>query len=259
MEQIMNNEVILSGFARGVWRQYESGPQELLSLGAREVDARLRGGVLRSGLHEFFGAAGDLVAPGAFALLLALRLPEAEARIFWVNSDKEQQGAGRLYAPGLAEMGADPSQMLLVQTKDLKDALRAAADCIRSKAAGAVVLEAQGSARLIDLTATRRLALAAAEAGVLMLLVRSDSAPMPSAATSRWAVRSAPSAPLPGDAPGLATFDIALLRHRSGIAPFEARVTWDHATRSFDDAPLSGGLSAIATGGKADPDTRLHA
>jgi protein ImuA len=259
MEQIMNNKAILSGLARGVWRQYESGPQDLLSLGAPQVDARLRGGILRAGLHEFFGAGGDLVAPGAFALLLALRLPKAEARIFWISSDKERQGSGRLYAPGLAEMGADPSSMLLVQTKDLKDALRAAADCIRSKAAGAVILEAQGSSPLIDLTATRRLALAAAEAGVLVLLIRFDSVPMPSAATSRWAVRSAPSAPLPGNAPGFATFDIALLRHRGGIAPFEARVTWDHATQTFHDAPLSGGLSAIATGGATDPGKRLHA
>jgi protein ImuA len=250
----MNNEAILSGFTRGVWRQYESGSQDLLSLGAPQVDMRLRGGVARNGLHEFFEGDGNLVAAAAFALLLALRLAETDARIIWISSNRERQGSGRLYAPGLAEMGADPSRMLLVQTRDLKDALRAAADCIRSKAAGAVILEAQGSARLIDLTSTRRLALAAAEAGVLALLVRSDANPMPTAAATRWQISSAPSQPLPGEAPGLATFDIALLRHRGGIAPFAARVTWDHATRTFNDAPLSGGLSAIVTGGEADPD-----
>jgi protein ImuA len=119
-------------------------------------------------------------------------------------------------------------------------------------------LEAQGNAKLIDLTSTRRLALAAA-AGVLVLLVRGDAVPMPSAASTRWQVKSAPSLPLPGNAPGLATFDIDLLRHRGGIAPFAARVTWDHATRSFHDTPLSGGLSAVVTGGEADPDTRATA
>jgi protein ImuA len=263
IEQIMNNEVILpdaptSLLARGKWREYRTDQQLLLPIGAAAVDGRLQGGIVRNGLHEFFGAEKrDATVAAAFALLLALRLPEP--RIFWISGDKERQASGRLYPPGLAEMGGDPARMLLVQAADLRDALRAAADSIRSKAAGAVILEAQGNAKLIDLTSTRRLALAAAETGVLVLLVRGDAVPMPSAASTRWQVKSAPSVPLPGNAPGLATFDIDLLRHRGGIAPFAARVTWDHATRTFNDAPLSGGLSALVTGGETDPDTRQHA
>lgn len=256
----MNNEVILSSLPRGVWRQYQSDKQEaLLPIGAPAVDTRLRGGIVRNGLHEFFGAAkADATAAAAFALLLALRLAEPNLRLFWISGDKERQASGRLYSPGLAEIGGDPAKMLLVQAADLRDALRAAADSIRSKAAGAVILEAQGNARLIDLTSTRRLALAAKEAGVLALLVRADATPMPSAAATRWQIQSAPSTPLPGNAPGLATFDIGLLRHRSGIAPFEARVTWDHATRSFHDTALSGGISAVVTGREADPDASRH-
>ncbi len=251
----MNNKAILS---RSLWRQYQPGEQRLLATGAPIVDARLQGGIVQNGLHEFFGEEkADATAAAAFALMLALRLPEP--RIFWISGDKERQASGRLYPPGLAEMGGDPARMLLVQAADLKSALRAAADSIRSKAAGAVILEAQGNARLIDLTSTRRLALAAAEAGVLALLVRADAVPMPSAASTRWQVKPAPSVPLPGNAPGLATFDISLLRHRSGTAPFTAKVTWDHATRTFHDAPLSGGLSAIATGTEADPATRQRA
>ncbi len=266
IEQIMNNEVILpdvptSLLARGKWREYRTDQQLLLPIGAAAVDGRLQGGIVRNGLHEFFGAEkrDATAAAAAFALLLALRLPEPRLRIFWISGDKERQASGRLYPPGLAEMGADPARMLLVQAADLRDALRAAADSIRSKAAGVVILEAQGNAKLIDLTSTRRLALAAAESGVLALLVRGDAVPMPSAASTRWQVKSAPSMPLPGNAPGLATFDISLLRHRGGIAPFAARVTWDHAKRSFHDTPLSGGLSATVTGGEADPDTRLQA
>ena len=261
----MNNEVILSDsasplLARGNWREYRVSKQDLLPIGAPAVDDRLQGGIVRNGLHEFFGAKqGDTIAAAAFALLLALRLPELGGRIFWISGDKERQASGRLYPPGLAEMGADPAKMLLVQAADLRDALRAAADSIRSKAAGAVILEAQGNAKLIDLTSTRRLALAAAEAGVLALLVRGDAVPMPSAASTRWQVKSAPSQPLPGNAPGLATFDIRLLRHRGGIAPFAARVTWNHATRSFYDSPLSGSLSALVTGGETDPATRQRA
>ena len=251
----MNKNAILS---RSVWRQYRPGEQQLLATGAPCVDERLLGGIARNGLHEFFGAAKmDATAAAAFALMIALRLPEP--RIFWISGDRERQASGRLYPPGMTEMGADPARMLLVQAADLRDALRAAADSIRSKAAGVVILEAQGNAKLIDLTSTRRLALAASEAGVLALLVRGDAVPMPSAASTRWQVKSAPSSPLPGEAPGLATFDIDLLRHRGGIAPFAARVTWDHATRSFYDAPLSGGLSAAVTRREADPDARLQA
>ncbi len=246
---------------QGTWKQYQpDGQSSLLPIGAPNVDTRLRGGIARHGLHEFFGPTKvDSHAAVAFALLLAWRLPESDAGIFWITSDKERQASGRLYPHGLSAMGGDPSKILLVQVADLRDALRAAADGIRSKAAAAVILEAQGNARLIDLTSTRRLALAAAEAGVLALLVRGDAVPMPSAASTRWQVKSAPSVPLPGNAPGFATFDISLLRHRGGTAPFAAKVTWDHATRSFYDAPLSGGLSAIVTGGEADPASRQRA
>lgn len=251
----MNNKAILS---RTLWRQYQPVEQQLLAIGAPAVDTRLQGGIIRNGLHEFFGSVKmDATAAAAFTLMLALRL--ADPRIFWISGDKERQTSGRLYPPGLAEIGGNPDNMLLVQASDLRDALRAAADSIRSKAAGAVILEAQGNAKLIDLTSTRRLALAAAETGVLALLVRGDAVPMPSAASTRWQVKSAPSLPLPGNAPGLATFDISLLRHRGGIAPFAARVTWDHATRSFHDTPLSGGLSATVTGGEVDPESRIQA
>lgn len=255
----MNIKAILSAPpSNRLWQQYQSEkPQRLLPVGAPLVDQRLQGGIAQDGLHEFFAADhNDATAAAAFAMLMALRLPETETHILWVSGDKERQASGRLYAAGLAQMGADPARLLLVQAADMRDALRAAADGIRSKAAGAVILEAQGHARLIDLTSTRRLVLAAREAGVLALLVRGDAVPMPSAATTRWQVGSAPSLPLPGNAPGFATFDINLLRHRGGIAPFAARVTWDHGDRIFHDAPLSGGLSAGSAGGTTDPELR---
>ncbi|TSB02237.1 ImuA family protein [Sphingorhabdus contaminans] len=238
--------------------QYQSEKtQRLLPIGAPLVDQRLQGGIAQDGLHEFFAADhSDATAAAAFAMLMALRLPETATHILWVSGDKERQASGRLYAAGLAQMGADPARLLMVQAPDVRDALRAAADGIRSKAAGAVILEAQGHARLIDLTSTRRLVLAAREAGVLALLVRGDAVPMPSAAITRWQVRSAPSLPLPGNVPGFATFDINLLRHRGGIAPFAARVTWDHGDKIFHDAPLSGGLSASSAGGTTDPELR---
>ncbi|MEP7349713.1 MAG: hypothetical protein ABI668_07135 [Sphingorhabdus sp.] len=224
------------------------------------MDSRLHGGLMRNALHEVFAAQGEDVAPAsAFALLLALRLHLPGQRIFWVAEEKQDRTTGRIYPPGLAGLGADPAHMVIVRTVSMLDALRAAADIIRSKAASAVILEAHGSAKMIDLTSSRRLALAAADAGALALLVRGDATPMPSAASSRWQVRSAPSEPLAANAPGFPAFDISLLRHRGGIHPFEARIMWDHEQRIFHDAPLSGGLSAIVSGGKADPGTRASA
>ena len=261
----MNIKAIPSSAAfpsvQGQWKQYQSNAsQPLLSLGAPYVDERLNGGIIQAGLHEFFGGAkADSHAAAAFALLLAWRLPQSDAGIFWISGDKERQASGRLYPSGLSAMGGNPARILLVQTADLRDALRATADAIRSKAASAVILETHGNARLVDLTSTRRLALAAAETGVLALLVRGDAVPMPSAASTRWRICSAPSVPLAGNAPGLPTFDISLLRHRGGTAPFETRVTWNHATRSFFDTPLSGGLSAIVIDAEADPPQRFRA
>jgi protein ImuA len=244
---------LTQGLKPGMWLHYHAGAaQQLLSLGSPSVDERLRGGIARNGLHELAGEAqGDNVAASAFALMLALRLPETGQRIFWII-DETRQPSDRLYPHGIAELGGDPAMLLLIRAANVRDALRATADCIKSKAAGAVILEAQGSSRSIDLTATRRLALGAAEAGVLALLVREGAGAVASAAMTRWQIGSAPSQPLPADAPGLPAFDLHLLRHRSGIAPFKARVIWDHASRSFHDAPLSGRLSAAVTGGAVD-------
>jgi protein ImuA len=247
--------------AHDAWKQYQPNTSfPLLPIGAPRVDERLHGGITQAGLHEFFGGAkADAHVAATFALLLAWRLPDSDAGIFWISGDKERQTSGRLYPLGLSAMGGNPSRICLVQTTDLRDALRAAADAIRSKAASAVILETNGNARLVDLTSTRRLALAAAENGVLALLVRGDAVPMPSAASTRWQICAAPSVPLAGNAPGLPTFDINLLRHRGGTAPFAARVTWDHATRSFFDTALSSGLSTPITDAEVDPQQRFRA
>lgn len=230
-----------------------------LMFGAKEVDARLKGGLPHNALHEIFaGESGDVATASAFALLLSLRLPEPKGKIFWIAEEKQDRVSGRLYSPGLADFGFDPAAMVILRTANMLDALRAAADASRSKAASAVVLEVYGGARMIDLTSTRRLSLAAANSGVLILLVRVDAMPVPSAAFSRWQIRSAPSEAFPANSPGLPTFDISLLRHRSGIAPFEARIVWDHERQIFHDAPLSGGISTIVSVGEAGSDMHSH-
>ena len=262
----MNNDIALSDsvFAlggAGKWReQGVRQDDERFTLGAPAFDNRLSGGLSRYALHEVFSATKeDITAAAAFALLLTLRLGADERRIYWISDERQDRTSGRLYPVGLAELGANPGNMVIIRTANMLDALRAAADAIRSKSAAAVILEVYGAAKMLDLTSSRRLSLAAKEAKALTLLVRGDAMPMPSAAVSRWQIQAAPSLALAAGAPGFPAFDVSLLRHRGGIAPFEARMMWDHENRQFHDAPLSGGLSALVTSREADPDARVQA
>lgn len=218
-----------------------------VSFGADPLDARLKGGLVQAALHEIYASAGDSASGAAFALLLAWRCNRAKP-IFWVRNASARLRA-RPYGHGLAELGISPSRLFLVDAPDTIAALRAGADITRCEAVGAVVIELNGKAAALDLTASRRLALAAGHSGVMTLLLRTGGEPMSSAAHSRWRVGSAPSTPLPANAPGRPAFDVTLLRHRGGIAGFEARLEWNRDRQSFDQTPLSGGVLAVALGG----------
>ena len=231
-----------------------------LSFGASSIDQRLQGRMPRAALHEIFSAKPeDIVSSSAFAVMLMLRLAEVDRPTVWIAEERVRIRSGRLYPPGLIALGGNPDSIVLVETVTARDALRAGADAIRSCAAGAVILSIHGNAPLIDLTATRRLMLAASQAGVLALLLRFDATPAASAAYSRWQIASAPSRPFAANAPGFTAFDVALTRHRGGIAPFEMRLEWNHETRTFRESPISGSLSAIASGGAAGASERQSA
>ena len=49
--------------------------------------------------------------------------------------------AGRIYAPGIAELGGDPDRLLLVETGDSKALLACASDAIRCAGSAAVIVE----------------------------------------------------------------------------------------------------------------------
>lgn len=221
---------------------------EQVAFGAEILDRRLNGGLVRAALHEVYADTADAASAMAFALLLAWRARKAKP-IFWVREEKAARLGGRPYGHGLAGLGIDPNVLLWVNAPDSIAALRAGADITRCSAVGAVIIEPIGKALALDLTASRRLALAAGQSGVMTLLLRTGVEPAPSAAQTRWQVASAPSTPLPANAPGHPTFDVMLLRHRGGIAGIEARLEWNRDRQSFDQAPLSGGVPAIAIGG----------
>ena len=215
-----------------------------IELGVSSLDETLNGGLARAALHEVYAAeVADLAAATGFALGLALRAGVAEEKaaerpVLWVRQDFVDAEAGRLHAPGLSELGLDPSRLLLVRARDGEGVLRAGAEAARCPALGAVLIEPWGEPRLFDLTASRRLALAAEGSGVPVLLLRVAAAQAPSAARTRWQVRALASRALEANAPGSPAFAVRLLRQRGGAAEREWRVEWDRDRRSFAERSL---------------------
>jgi protein ImuA len=222
------------------------GGDRRFTLGLETVDARLGGGLAMAALHEFYAQGeGDGASAAAFALLLALRCGRP-GPILWLREDRAARH-DRPYGLGLADLGLDPARLVLVQAPDTLALLRAGAEAVGCAALAAVLLEPFGKAAAFDLTASRRLMLAAARSGVLTLALRSGD-PVPSAAQSRWHVAAAasltPGANAPSSmsgafAPGPPVFAVTLLRHRSGIGGFATRLEWDRDSASFT-APRSG-------------------
>ncbi|TAJ30190.1 MULTISPECIES: hypothetical protein [unclassified Bosea (in: a-proteobacteria)] len=210
-----------------------------VGLGVPEIDAVLSGGLQRAALHEIHAAStADLAAATGFALGLALRAAEgagkaAERPILWARQDFLDAETGRLHAPGLNELGLDPARLLLVRARDAEGVLRAGAEGARCPALGAVLIEPWGEARPFDLTASRRLSLAAEGAGVTVLVLRVAAREAPSAARTRWRVAALASRALEANAPGAPAFRLSLLRQRGGAAECEWRVEWDRDRRFF--------------------------
>lgn len=251
VEQIMNMqspESLLQPRLKTIERLRDSDPAQI-TFGAEALDSRLRGGLIQAALHEIYAASTyDSTSAAAFALLLAWRASKARP-IFWVREEAITRLEGKPYGHGFAELGIPPDALFLVNAPSTIAVLRAGADITRCSAVGAVIIELTGRAPALDLTASRRLALAAGQSGVMTLVLRTGAEPVPSAAHTRWRVESAPSTPLPANAPGPPAFEVMLLRHRGGFAGIEARLEWNRDRQSFDQTPLSGGVPVAIAGG----------
>jgi protein ImuA len=222
-------------------------PEPFMS-GASNLDEPL-GGLARGALHEIYAQAqADAAAASGFATALALRAA-GERPILWARQDFVDVETGWLYAPGLMEMGLDPDRVILIRARDTVGVLRAGAEAARCPALGAVLIEPWGEHKALNLTATRRLSLAAAKSGVTLFLLRIAARPMPSSALTRWSVRARRSSALEANAPGLPAFAVTLLRHRAGLPARDWHVEWDRDRRAFNDAsPLSRAVVPVPAG-----------
>ena len=211
-----------------------------IPLGHPQADAVLGGGLRPGALHEIFAA--DWSA-GGFAAALAL-LATGKKSFFWVRPDYEAMEYGTVSPGGLAELGGDPRQLILVRTRCAADALSAASDILSSPHVGALLLEMQGDPRCLDLVASRRLAFAAGESGATAIVLREGAEATPSAAFTRWQVASAPSRQDDDDW-GNPVFAAQLIRHRAGgLGDFLMQWKPEHAC--FTDAAAHIGAVAAA-------------
>lgn len=244
-----------------------------VTFGAPALDMPLGGGIERSALHEVYAmGTSDLAAATGFSVGLAQRAAQRRP-ILWVRQDFLDAETGRLHPSGLVELGLDPSQLLLVRTRDAEGVLRAGAEAARCSALGAVLIETWGEPRLLDLTASRRLALAARTSGVTTVLLRASIRQQASAAHTRWQVAALPSRALEANAPGDPAFSLRLLRHRGGLGEREWRIEWCRDRQSFqeqsvlsnraastrspaDVAPLPGSVVSFPADGPATEEGR---
>jgi len=212
----------------------------------------------RGALHEVFApGSADAAAAAGFVLGLAARAAEGRP-ILWARQDFLDGEAGWLSGAGLAAFGVDPAALVTVRARNATDVLRALAEAGRCPALGAAIGETWGTPPVIDLTATRRLSLAARGSGGMLVMLRLGATPAPSAAETRWEARAAPSSPLEANAPGQPAFAVTLLRHRAGTAGRSWRLEWDRDSRIFRDiqpgriaaaAPLPRPVAAVPAGG----------
>lgn len=240
----------------------------LFATGHGAVDAALGGGLSRGRLHELFAEGVDAGSGTGMAALFCLRaglVPGKPARpLLWLRTEGAQNASGPVHATGLAELGLDPTALLLALLPDEAALLRAAAEATRCTELGALLVECWGPMRGLDLTASRRLMLAAEASGVTVILLR-IAAPAqgdraPSAADTRWRAGPAPSRLLEAEAPGAPMFDLELLRRRAGPSAGPWRVEWNRDRLSFQEPggidqgnpaipPLSRPVLPLAAGG----------
>jgi protein ImuA len=191
----------------------------VLPFGVVAIDRHLpAGGLLLGAVHELQGAGPDVETAAAPALFAAGVLGRCPGPVLWISRN------GGVFAHGLLHAGLDPRRLVFVDAG--RSVLLVMEEALRQPGVGGVVGELDGR---LDLTASRRLQLAAEGSQVLGFLIRRSrrfddpALAQPSAAMTRWrigAVPSPPALPHAPDVPGLSRplWRLDLLRCRHGAS-----------------------------------------
>lgn len=219
----MNGNVVELGSQRG---------------GGRELEKQLP--LLQSGcLHEIHAKWDDWAGALAFALSSIAR--ERPGTILAVRI---AQGKSRTVpcGDGFAGLGIEPGRLVIVHAANALELLRAGLEGARCPGIAGVMCETWGKVAEYDLTASRRLSLAAERSKLPVVMLRGEADCRPSSAQTRWAIESAPSTQLPGRAPGLPVIEAELLRQRGGPAGMRWRLEWDAEHGCFRDTAMPGAV-----------------
>ncbi|HUV32560.1 MAG TPA: hypothetical protein VMW31_03230 [Devosiaceae bacterium] len=171
--------------------------------------------LIRSGrMHEVTGAGRR-----AFAAVLAGRL---SGPVLWVQ---ESRLADTLCPQGLQPF-FDPMRLVLARPIGSLAVLQVTEEALRSGAAPLVIAELAEAA---DLTASRRLQLAAGTGGSRGLCLLPEARTRPNAAETRWLCTPVPG---PGGGPGRGRQLWELVKNKRGcLGVWE--ITWDQQTAAF--------------------------
>ena len=204
-----------------------------LSLGVPEIHRHLPGPGLACGvLHEVSAASyGD--TPAALAFLFALTSLALQAKpglLILVHSQRACAQWGRPYGHGLDRLGVDPSRLMLVEAHTDKEALWGIEEILRSRVQPAMV--AGALANRPDLTASRRLNLAAAALAIPLALATPARAGGESAAATRWRIGTLPASRDRFGALLNPCWSVSLERCRHG-RPGTWFVEWNHVAHRF--------------------------
>jgi protein ImuA len=230
----MDRPALLSALRARVARLDRSGGAAPAGVGAGggdgiplcdAIDSALPGGggLSRAAVHEVLAA-----EPGAAAGFCALVLARAGGTVLWIAAEPDA------WPPGLARFGLSPADLVLVQAPRPVDGLWAMEEALRcSGVAGALLV-----LRSLDLTAARRLQLAAEAGGAVGLLLRPDeegeaAANGASAALTRWRIGALAGTGSSAHDLGDPRWRLDLLRCRGG-RPGGWRVVWRGAAERLE-------------------------
>jgi protein ImuA len=218
------------------------------SLGLAAIDRHLpQIGLAVDGVHEIAAAAyGDMPAALGFAVALVVRRLEGgladERPLLWCRLSSGRREWGRIYGHGLEALGLARQRLLTVTLNQPAAILWTVEEALKSSSLAGVVTDVGPN---LDLTAVRRLMLAAKRGRTPALLLFPAPLEGGTGGRSRWIVAAHASRPPPFDdqAPGAPVWQLRLARCRGG-RPGEWLVEWSHATHRFALAPAISGRTA---------------
>jgi len=131
----------------------------------------------------------------ALIAFLLRRQTENRGLVLWCQRQRDALEFGRLYGPGLHDLGLSPDHLLMVTARRDADCFWAMEQGLASRSLLAVV----GLVDHVSLIASRRLSLAASAHRTFCFLLPIQHGREPSAARTRWRISPVPSTPDPLD------------------------------------------------------------